>query len=228
MMKVSSDGFLPALSGTLLWLTVLAGSGGPLGAAKVFSFADPTSAEAASARERENLHSLELKLERLRSLPLRNHHPVEITDREANSYFKHREREVFPQGVSGVELAFGPNRIEGWMQVDFTELKRSRAQEDSLSGWLVESMQGIKKLAYRLQVTGEKGQAQVEIESATFDGVELPLILVEFMVNRYVESKYNLDLDKPFPLPKGIERVVVEPSRMLIYPGQPEMESGEQ
>ena len=215
------------MSGTLLWLIVLAGSLCPLGTGKALYFPDPLEAEAESTRDLEYLYSLELKLEHLRNLPFRNHDPVEITDREANAYFKHREGKVFPKGVSGVALAFGPDRVDGWMQVNFTELKHSRAQGNPLSGWLMGSLEGIKKLAYRLQVTGEKGQAQVEIESATFEGVELPLILVEFMVNRYMEKNYNLDLDKPFPLPKGIERVVVESSRILIYPGQPEIESAE-
>ena len=56
-------------------------------------------------------------------------------------------------------------------------------------------------MEFSLTLESDQGKARVKIESVTIEGVNLPLILVNFMVNRYLDKQYDLNLDDPMPLP---------------------------
>ena len=169
------------------------------------------------------LHPLEGKIFRMiGAAATGNIQPVEFRDEEVNDYFESKGDRLLPKSVSEVDLAFKEDSVEGSALVDFDEVNRHRpADDDSMSGWLLSNIKGKKKVEYRLGVQSENGTAKVEIESAVFDGVELPSILVYFMVNRFLAKQYGVNIDGPMPLPYGIDRVEFKPERMQIHPGKP-------
>ena len=77
-------------------------------------------------------------------------------------------------------------------------------------------MEGKRKVEYSMTLESEQGKARVKIESVTIEGVNLPLILVDFMVNRFLEKQYGLSLDNPVPLPFQIQKVTSESGRLLL------------
>ncbi len=182
-----------------------------------------TANNASAGKKPAPLHPLEGKIFRMIGAAARgNFQPVEFRDEEVNDYFESKGDRILPRSVSDVDLAFKQDRVEGFALVDFDEVNRQRpADDDSMSGWLLSNLKGKKKVEYRLGVHAEKGVAKVGIDSAVFDGVELPSFLVYFMVNRFMSKQYGVNIDDPLPLPYGIDRVEFMPERMVIFPGKP-------
>lgn len=167
------------------------------------------------------IHSLEGKIQELRN-PQTNPHAapgsMEITEAEVNAYFKHRGPEVIIDAVSDVRFTFLPGRVKGSAVADFTELKQTQQgeKESSFSGWLMGTMEGKRKVEYSLTLESDQGKARVKIESVTIEGINLPLILVDFMVNRFLEKQFGLSLDNSMPLPFRIRKVTAEFGRLLL------------
>ena len=212
---VSIGGMTLALAGFPLEFPPAGVAGSPQNSA--------TANTASAGKKPAPLHPLEGKIFRMiGAAATGNFQPVEFRDEEVNDYFESKGDRILPRSVSDVDLAFKQDRVEGSALVDFDEVNRQRpADDDSMSGWLLSNLKGKKKVEYRLGVQAEKGVAKVGIDSAVFDGVELPSILVYFMVNRFLAKQYGVNIDDPLPLPYGIERVEFKPERMQVHPGKP-------
>ncbi len=211
--------------GGLFWLFVLGAtavlsSGSTPGRAYAFNAQD-TPQQELSPEDAALIDSLEGKIQELRN-PQTNPHsapsPMEITEAEVNTYFKHRGPEVVIDAVSDVRFSFLPGRVKGSAVANFTELKQTQQgeEESSFSGWLMGTMEGKRKVEYSLTLESDQGKVRVKIESVTIEGVNLPLLLVDFMANRFLEKQFGLSLDNPMPLPFQIRKVTAEFGRLLL------------
>ena len=211
--------------GELFWLFVLGAAavfaaGSTPGRAYAFNAQD-TPQQELSPEDAALIYSLEGKIQELRN-PQTNPHEgpssMEITEAEVNTYFKHRGPEVIIDAVSDVRIFFLPGRVKGSAVANFTELEQAQQgeEESSFSAWLLGTMEGKRKVEYSLTLESDQGKARVKIESVTIEGINLPLILVDFMVNRFLEKQYGLSLDNPVPLPFQIQKVTSESGRLLL------------
>ncbi len=143
---------------------------------------------------------------------------MEITEAEINTYFEYHSSELVIDGISGVRFSFFPGLIRGLAVVSFADLRGTQQENGKglFSSLLLEMMQGKQKVEYSLILKSDQGEARLRIEFIKIEGINLSPILVNFMVNRFLEKKYGFNLVDPIPLPFRIRKVTAEFERLLL------------
>jgi len=135
--------------------------------------------------------------------------PIVITESEANSYLKYRGQEFLPSGVIDPEIHIaGPERVSGTAMVDFDELNRTAVRGDDWSSrilaWILSGKQRVSATG-RL-ATGH-GQAKLTVDNVTIGNTTVPQMLVDVLLQTYVQSRYGIDVRKPFNLPDHVTHI---------------------
>lgn len=143
---------------------------------------------------------------------------MEITEAEINTYFEYHSSDLVIDGISDVRFSFLPGLIRGLAVVSFADLRKTQQENGKglFSSLLLEMMQGKKKVEYSLILESDQGEARFRVEFVKVEGINLSPILVNFMVNRFLEKKYGFNLVDPISLPFRIRKVTVEFERLLL------------
>ena len=140
---------------------------------------------------------------------------VRISEAEANSYLQYEMLPYFPPGVSRVRLKFHPARPQGSLQVDFGKLKE--AFGGSGNPLVDYFLQGVHTLGVEGTFTSSGGIARFALQTVTLDGVALPRMVVDFLIERYLKPSYpEVSIDRPFRLPFSIDKMSVEEGSVLL------------
>lgn len=176
-----------------------------LGALPVVSGGSPFPVESDSGVSLSAARALEAKIHVLTDSapkPAASYAPVVITEDEANSYLKLRGHEFMPAGVENPEVHIMPNTVSGAAEVDFDRLNQATAKTDD---WGKKFLSWFFRGKQRVRATGKlqsgSGQGKLTIETVTVGNAEIPAWLVNLLLENYVQSRYNIDLSKPFALP---------------------------
>jgi hypothetical protein len=145
--------------------------------------------------------------------------PLTVSETEANSYLKYRGPEFLPKGVDEPEIHFaGPDKISGAALVDFNQLNQGRANSNTwAAGLLSYILSGKQHVAATTTVTSADGQARVAIDSVSIGGTEVPQVLINFLLQNYVQPRYKIDLNKPIPLPDHVSKIGLESGLATLY-----------
>ncbi|MBI4443341.1 MAG: hypothetical protein HY649_08205 [Acidobacteria bacterium] len=175
-----------------------------------------------SGLSREASEAAAEKLHRVRegSLSGTTSRQVRITEAEANSYLHYQIAPQFPAGLSNVRLKFQPDRLQGSAEVDFDQLGKSlRRPPNPFLDFL---FQGVRMLEVAGDFYSSEGMGQFHLETVSLDGVILPPVVVDFLIESYLKARFpNVAIDQPFPLPYSLEKVTVEGESCLLI-GKPE------
>ena len=138
-----------------------------------------------------------------------------LDEDEVNAWFQQRLGVRTPRGLSEIRLDLHPDRPSGTAMVDFEEVKAS--SKKAVNPLLDRLLTGKQQLAVSGRFTSSAGNGtfsleQVSIGGLTFRGFLLDLLLRHFVLPRYPQ----VVLDRPFPLPAGIDQVVVEEGRARV------------
>ncbi len=113
---------------------------------------------------------------------------VRISEVEANSYLQYEMLPYFPPGVSRIRLKFRPARPQGSLRVDFGKLK---AAFGGSGNPLVDYfLQGVHTLEVDGTFISSGGTARFTLQTVTLDGVTLPRMVVDFLIERYLKPSY--------------------------------------
>jgi hypothetical protein len=138
--------------------------------------------------------------------------PTEITEAEANAYFNEGGVKL-PKGVSHVRLTATPGMIDGHAQIDFEALTQGKSSANPL----LSLFSGTHDIHVEAQATGSNGSASIREQSVSLDGVEMPQMLLQLFVQRYLTPKYpNVGITSTFKLPLRIDSAVVESGRSAL------------
>ncbi len=140
---------------------------------------------------------------------------VRISEAEANSYLQYEMLPYFPPGVSRVRLKFHPARPQGSLQVDFGKLKAAfGGPENPLVDYF---LQGVHTLGVDGTFTSSGGIARFALQTVTLDGVALPRMVVDFLIERYLKPSFpEVSIDRPFWLPFSIDKMSVEEESVVL------------
>ena len=165
----------------------------------------------------EAADSAAAKLRRIEDASIAGHSfgTVRITEREANSYLHHELSSSFPPGVSEARLQFQPTRPIGSAVIDFDRMKEAlRAPPHPIADFL---LRGVHTLAVEGTLSGSEGTAEFHLETVILDGITLPRLVVEFLIEHYLKARYpTVATDRPFHLPLSIDRVSVEAGSVVL------------
>jgi hypothetical protein len=129
---------------------------------------------------------------------------IRVSEHEANSYLAFDLAADIPAGVSDIVLQFTPGRISGSSVMDFDKLKEGlQTQPHPIAMFL---LRGVHTVGVEGSTSGMNGTGQFQLERVLLDGVELPQMVVEYMIEQYLLPRYpSAAINRPFALPYSID-----------------------
>jgi hypothetical protein len=141
-----------------------------------------------------------------------NPSPTEFTDQEINSYFA-SGKITLPAGVESVSFRQQPQVVTASAQVDFDQIKAGR----NAGNPLLSMFSGVHTVVVVAHAHGEGGQGFVHVDSVVLDGTEIPPILLQLFVQKFVQPKYpNLGIDSHFSLPDQVSSASVGRQKLTL------------
>jgi hypothetical protein len=138
--------------------------------------------------------------------------PTEFAEQEINAYFAAGMVKL-PAGVRSVRFEGEPGIITATARVDFDQIKSGR----NSSNPLLSIFSGVHDVVVVAPAHGAGGQGYVHIDSVSLDGVEIPRVVLQLFVDKYLRPKYsNLGLDSQFSLPDRIDTATVGLHKLTV------------
>ena len=141
-----------------------------------------------------------------------------VTQDEVNSWFMYRAAPVLPNGVSRPQLRIvGDGRVAGEVTVDLEQIAKRRSNGGTFDPW--------SYLGGRVPVTVEgilhtqNGRGRFELQSAEVSGVPVPKTILQEALSYYSRTPDDpdgIDLDAPFQLPAGIDKIEVGQGQAVV------------
>jgi hypothetical protein len=138
--------------------------------------------------------------------------PTVMTEDEINAYLSSSAAQL-PNGVQSVRLHGTPGVINGTARVDFDKLTEGKSSANPLLSLFT----GVHDVAATAHASGSGGQAHIQVDTVSLDGVEIPRMALEYFVNRYVKPKYpGVGLDTRFTMPSRIDSATVGQHQLTV------------
>jgi hypothetical protein len=135
---------------------------------------------------------------------------VELSDAELESYVLYSLKDDIPLQVDSLDVQLGTGTIGADTQLTFTSANTGNPLADALLG-------GTHNLFIKGKLAGEEGRGKFDLQEVRIDGIPVPKILIETILDKYVKPKYpEVDLKEPFDLPWGIEQLTIEPGKATV------------
>lgn len=167
----------------------------------------------------EAARSLAAKIQTLSNpQPVAPARPMTITDMEANSYLTLHGHEFLPPAIRNPQVHISPSGVTTAADVDFDQLGRLGAQNDD---WGARALAMIFSGKQRIEATGKlqtaNGEGRLTVESFNVGTTSIPAGFANFLLQNYLEKKYQIDLSKPFPLPVRVSRIALGDGIATLY-----------
>jgi hypothetical protein len=122
---------------------------------------------------------------------------------------------ALPEGVQRVRFSSVPTMVTAAARIDFDRLTASRKISNP---WMAVLFSGVHEVSVEAQATGSGGMGSVRVGSVAIDGVKVPRVAMQFLVDYYLKPKYgaNVGLDSRFPLPARIDAAVVGNNQVAV------------
>jgi len=169
----------------------------------VWAFANPPAPEAATPEAAE---SAARKLKRIEQAhdSGESFGTVQISEQEANSYVAYELAADIPAGVSDIVLQFTPGRVSGSSVINFEKLKEGL--ETTPNPITLFLLRGVHRVGAEGSTSGTSGTGQFKLERVLLDGVELPQMVVDYMIEQYLIPRFpDAAINRPFALPFSID-----------------------
>ncbi len=192
------------LAGVLLWLVFWVQQGPPASRQPFFE----VSPEAA-----ESLESKIASIRRAESDPDRDGSTattIQITEIEMESFVIYEMEDEIPAKVESIDVGIGAETISALTELTFSVEESGNFMLDFLMG-------GTHSLFVEGRLEAEEGRGSFELRGVRVDGLPVPIVLIEALVDRFVTPRYpKVDLDAPFDVPWGVEQVVLSPGLATV------------
>jgi len=138
--------------------------------------------------------------------------PTALTEDEVNDYLASGKVQL-PQGVRKVKLQGRSGVVDGFVTVDFDEIRAGQRSSNPL----LSIFSGIHNVNVEGDASGNGRQGKVHIRNVAIDGIDVPRVALEYFVQKYITPKYpNVGLDSQFPLPDKIDTATVGYHKLTV------------
>ena len=122
---------------------------------------------------------------------------------------------TLPDGVQRVHFSSVPGTVTATARIDFDRLTATRKINNPLMAAL---FTGVHEVSVETRVSGSGGLGRTSVQSVAIDGVNVPRMAMQFLIDYYVRPKYgpNIGLDSRFPLPAHIDAVTVGDNQVTV------------
>jgi hypothetical protein len=181
----------------------------------LFLFAITAAHSPGTEGPRTPAQSAEQKFRYIHANGLREHpdrRPTQLSEQEVNAYLA-SGRVRLPAGVQSVRLVGTPGVIQANCRIDFDAFRASRTNSNPL----LHLFSGIHDVVVEAQASGSNYRARVQVNSVSIDGFEVPRLLLEMFVEKYVTPRYpGVGLDSTFALPDRIASAGVTTHGLVV------------
>ena len=134
---------------------------------------------------------------------------------ELNVWGRAKAREVAPEGLRDPRLELGAGTATAYALVDFLKLRHAAGIE---TNWLVSKLiQGEKPLKVIAAIQSAKGRATVHLTRVEIGGLAVSGAPLDFLIQTFFMPLYpDAQIDKPFELSDGVERIEVTPAAARV------------
>ena len=115
---------------------------------------------------------------------------------------------ALPDGVQRVHFSSVPGVVTAAARIDFDRLLASRKINNPLMAAL---FTGVHEVSVETRASGSGGMGLASVERVAIDGVNVPRMAMQYLVDYYLRPKYgpSIGLDIRFALPAHIDTVRV-------------------
>ncbi len=136
--------------------------------------------------------------------------PVMITENEANCYLKVHSSEFLPPGVRNPSVSAQPEHLTAAADVDFDELARTYPNPNDMAPKILAAMfHGVQHVTAVAKIQPQESGVLVQVESIAVGNTTIPNWLVDYLIQKVLQPRYNFDLSKPLPYPDHVTMIVM-------------------
>jgi len=177
-----------------------------------FSAAEPVSAQ--NDVSRRSAESLQGKIDAMQAAEKaknrRGNETIEVSEAELESYVLYRMRDQIPAKVDSIDVQLTPGVVAADTKLTFPPDSTGNPLVDAVVG-------GTHTFFLKGKLAASDKRGRFELQEVKVDGIPVPLILIETLVEKYVKPMYpDVDLKEPFPMPWGMESLVITPGKATI------------
>ena len=188
-----------------------------IGAAGLFAFHSMRAQEAPGTVRvsKKSAQSLQNKIDHIKKSdesPAASRKTVEteVTESELESYVVYAMKEDIPVQLDSFTVHLAPGTVAADTQMTFTSNTTGNPLVDALMG-------GTHNMSVKGHLSGAEGVGKFNLDEVQLDGIPVPKILIQTLVEKYVKPKYpEVDLKAPFDLPWGIRSIDIVPGKARI------------
>jgi hypothetical protein len=135
---------------------------------------------------------------------------VEASEEELESYVLFSLREDIPAKVESIDVLLTPGTVAADTKMTFGSNPTNNAILDVL-------ISGTHRFFVKGQLSASGGKGKFILQEARVDGIPVPIVLIETLIEKYVKPKYpDVKLDEPFAMPWGIEELTITAGKTTI------------
>jgi hypothetical protein len=108
---------------------------------------------------------------------------VEVSDAELEAYVLYSLREQIPARVDSIDVQLTPGTVAADTKMTFGDSPTRNPLIDVL-------ISGTHRLFVKGKLEASGGKGKFSLEEARVDGIPVPIILIETLVDKYVKPKY--------------------------------------
>jgi hypothetical protein len=179
-----------------------------------FRFSSAVPASAQSEPSERSARILQAKIDTIQAAEekanRRVSETIEVSELELESYVLFNMRDVIPARVDSIDVQLTEGVVAADTKLTFPP--------DSTGNPLVDAVvAGTHTFFMKGRLAASAGRGRFELQEVKVDGIPVPIILIETLVDKYVKPKYpDVDLKEPFPMPWGMESLSITPGKTTI------------
>jgi hypothetical protein len=179
-------------------------------ALRIFS-AQPVSAQNEASEATAKV--LEKKIEMVKAAGAagsrRTRETVEVFEVELESYVLYGLRDDIPARLDSIDVQLTDGAISADTKITFPS--------DSTTSLVDILLAGTHSFFVKAKLVASAGQGRFDLQEVKVDGIPVPTILVESLIEKYVKPKYpKVNIREPFMMPWGIESLIITPGKTTI------------
>jgi hypothetical protein len=135
---------------------------------------------------------------------------VEVSEPELESYVIYGLKDDIPARVDSIDVQLTEGAVAADTKLTFPPDATGNAIVDAF-------VSGTHTFFLKGKLAASAGRGRFELVEVKVDGIPVPNILIETLIDRYVKPKYpQVDLKEPFPMPWGMESLGITPGKATI------------
>ena len=142
--------------------------------------------------------------------PVNGRRTADVSEVELESYVLFHLREDIPARIDSLKVQLTDGAVAADAKLTFPSDATGNVVMDLL-------ISGTHNFLIKGRIAASAKRGKFDLDSVKVDGIPVPNLLIETLINKYVKPKYpDVNLNEPFTMPWGIESLAISPGKAVI------------